>query len=264
MADKEEAKSLIKENHIKQKIKQGKSVIGTFVKMADPSSVEILGLAGFDFIVIDSEHVGFNKETITNLIRAAELNEVVPIVRVKKNEETEILQALDSGALGVQVPNVDTNTDAKKVIDSTKYAPFGKRGFAHSHRAAGFGMLNAKEYAYLSNEKTLVVCHCESQTCIDNLDSILREEIDVVFIGPMDLSQSLGVIGEPDHPKVKKAIQDIINKVKGAGKAVGTIAPNAKVANELVEAGIQYVTISSDQGMIATLSKQYLQQINFK
>lgn len=252
---------MIKNNNFKEKIKAGKAVIGTFVKMTDPSSVEIIGLAGFDFIVIDSEHVGFNKETITNLIRTAELYNIVPIVRVKENEKTEILQALDSGALGVQVPNVDTQSDARNVIDSAKYKPLGSRGFASTHRAAGFGMMDAKNYVRIANETTVLVCHCETQSSIDHLDAILQDEIDVIFIGPMDLSQSLGVIGEANHPKVKEAIQEIIKKVKASGKALGTVAPNAEVAREYIKAGIQYVTISSDQGMIATLGKQNLEQL---
>lgn len=252
---------MIKHNVIKEKIKNGQAVIGTFVKMADPASVEILGIAGFDFIVIDSEHVGYNKETITHLIRSAELYSVVPIVRVKNNEKTEILQALDSGALGVQVPNVDTQSDLRRVIDSTKYAPIGNRGFASTHRSAGFGMMDTKEYVQMTNEETMVICHCESQVCIDNLDSILEEEIDVIFIGPMDLSQSLGVIGEDNHSKVKEAVQMVIEKVKAAGKAVGIVAPNADVARDYINKGVQYVTISSDQGMIAKMGCHYLEQL---
>lgn len=254
---------MIKHNFVKKKIKQDEPVIGTFIKMADPSSVEIIGLAGFDFIVIDTEHVGLNKETITHLIRTAELFDVVPIMRVKKNEETEILQALDSGALGVQVPNVNTQSDAQTVVNSTKYDPIGNRGFAPSHRAAGYGMLDNKEYVRMTNEETLVVCHCETQKGIHNLDAILQEEeVDVIFIGPMDLSQSFGVIGEGGHPKIKEATREIIQKVTAAGKAVGTVAPNAEVAYGFIKQGVKYVTISSDQGMISALSQQHLQQLN--
>ncbi|MCA1023839.1 HpcH/HpaI aldolase family protein [Halobacillus litoralis] len=253
---------MIKENFIKNKLEEGDSVIGTFVKMADSSSVEIMGMAGFDFIVIDSEHVGFNIETITHLIRTAELYQMVPIIRVKRNEKTEILQALDCGALGVQVPNVDTHTDAKNIVQSTKYDPIGSRGFAPSHRAAGFGMMNIKEYVELTNKETMIICHCETVESINNIEEILSEkEVDVVFIGPMDLSQSLGVIGESDHPKVKAAITQVVKKIKAAGKVVGMVAPNAKVAREYINMGVQYVTISSDQGMIANLGQSIIQQL---
>ncbi|SIS63984.1 HpcH/HpaI aldolase family protein [Salimicrobium flavidum] len=254
---------MIKQNPVKKKIKHNETAIGTFVKMTDPSSVEIVGLAGFDFIVIDTEHVGLNKETVAHLIRTAELYDVVPIMRVKKNEDTEILQALDSGALGVQVPNVVTLSDARHVVNSTKYAPLGNRGFAPSHRAAGYGTMDNKDYVRMSNEETLIVCHCESKEAIEQLDTILKEEeIDVVFIGPMDLSQSFDVIGEGDHPKVKAAINEIIQKVKAHGKAVGTVAPNAEAAKEFIEAGVTYVTISSDQGMISAFGRQHIQQLN--
>lgn len=253
---------MIKSNKTKGKIQSGSPAIGTFVKLTDPSSVEVLGLVGFDFVIIDSEHVGFNKETITQLIRTAELNDLTPIVRVRKNEEVEILQMLDIGAQGVQVPNVNTENDAKKVIQSVKYSPLGNRGFAGTNRAAAFGLMDGKEYAQISNKETMVICHCETKTCIDNLDAILKEEIDVIFIGPMDLSQSLGVLAESNHPKVMEAIELIVKKVKSAGKEVGIIAANAEEATRYIDEGFRYITISSDQGMIVNFSKENLKKLN--
>lgn len=252
---------MIRENILKRKIKEGAFAIGTFVKMNDPSVVEILGLIGFDFFVLDNEHVAMSKESMVSMIRGADVTNIVPIVRVRKNEDVEILQALDAGALGVQVPNVDTEQEALLLAASVKYDPVGKRGFSPSVRAAKYGLLDKKEYVKFANENTLIVSHCETVECVNNLDKILViPEIDVIFIGPMDLSQSLGVIGEANHPKVLECIDTIIKKTKAAGKAVGIVSTPAQAA-EYVARGVQYLLISTDQGMIVSSGQQILKQV---
>lgn len=249
---------MIRENKLKKTIKEGGYAIGTFAKMNDPASVEILGLVGFDFFVLDNEHVAMNRESMTDIIRAGDAANIVPIVRVRENYQVEILQALDAGALGVQVPNVDTKEQAKYMVNSVKYNPIGRRGFSPTTRAAAYGLSDKKEYVKKSNENTLIVSHCETVECMKNLDEILKiDEIDVVFIGPMDLSQSLGVIGEANNPKVVEAIELIIEKVKAANKAVG-IATSANEAPEYIKRGVQYLLIGTDQGMIASAAKQIL------
>lgn len=253
---------MIRENKMKRIFSEGKYAVGTFVKINDPSSIEALGICGFDFVVIDNEHVSMSKQALVDVIRAAELTGLVPIVRVRENSPVEILQALDSGALGVQIPQVNTKEDAKIAVGSCKYEPRGNRGFAPSHRAAGYGTMNIYDYIQMSNDNTLVVCHCETVECMNNLDEILKEEdLDVVFIGPMDLSQSMGIIGEGNNPKLIEAIDSIIDKVIKAGKAVGTVAPNEEKAKEYIEKGVQFITISSDLGMITTVSKNIIKSL---
>lgn len=250
---------MIRTNRIKQTLKRGGNVIGTFAKITDPAVVEILGLLGFDFFVLDNEHVAMNKESMVNLIRAAELSPIVPIIRVRENSPVEILQALDAGALGVQVPQVDTVAQAQSVVRSAKYAPLGQRGFAPSHRAAAYGLMDPQMFAAQSNEETLVVIYCETVTGLENLEGILGvAEVDVIFIGPFDLSQSLGVIGQAQHPKVRETVERIVAKTRAAGKAVGIIAADSAEARGYLERGVQYVTISSDLGMIASQGKAFL------
>src|SRR5699024_3333603 len=128
---------MIKENKLKRIFKEGGVAVGTFVKINDPSSIEALGYCGFDFVVVDGEHISFSKESLVDIIRAGELNDLVTIVRVRENSAIEILQSLDAGAMGVQVPQVNTLENALEAVRSTKYNPRGNRGFAPSHRAAG-------------------------------------------------------------------------------------------------------------------------------
>jgi 4-hydroxy-2-oxoheptanedioate aldolase len=254
----------LRKNAVKKALKEGKVCIGTFVKMSDPSSVEILGLAGFDFFVLDNEHVAMNREAVTNLLRASDISGIVPIVRVRENTPVEIMQALDAGALGVQVPNVDTYEEAKLAVESFKYAPKGSRGFAPTHRAAAYGFMDKLEYIRMANEEILTIIHCETMKSFENLDKILKlEELDVVFIGPMDLSQSLGadIIGRDNHPRLLEVIDSIIEKVTRAGKTVGTVASSPEAAKKLVEKGVKYIPVSSDQGMIGQVAKKIISEL---
>ena len=248
---------MVRENIVKKKLKNGEVVIGTFVKTIDPSVVEILGCTGMDFFVIDSEHVSYNPETITDLVRASDLTGIVPIVRVKEATAVNIMQALDTGALGYHAPNVDTPEQAETAVSAGRYAPLGNRGFAPTHRAANYGMMDKQEYID-------TVLHCETIESVNNLDEILKQdELDVIFIGPMDLSQSLGrdVMGQRNHPKLLETIDLIIDKVRKAGKAVGTVAGSPEMAKELIEKGVQYIPMSSDQGMIASMAKQIVKEM---
>ncbi len=253
---------MIRDNILKKRLKEGKNAIGTFIRLRDPAIIEVIGMSGFDFIIIDNEHTAMNKENTTALIRAAELSGLTPVVRVRDNSSAEILQALDAGALGVQVPQIDAKQDAQAIVDRTKYFPVGKRGFAASQRSAHYGFMNPKKYGEISNANTMIISYCETMNAYNNLNEILEiEEIDVIFIGPFDLSQAFGVLGEPEHPKVQAAIDDIIKKVRTAGKAVGIIASNTDQAKDWMDRGVQFISLSSDLGMVASLGKQYIKSL---
>ena len=254
-------------NQVKQKIKQGQSVFGTFVKLNDPAIVEVLALAGFDFFVLDNEHVAMDWAQITNMVRAAEAFNITPLIRVRENRPVEILQCLDLGYAGVQVPNVDTAAEARELVSSVKYGPQGSRGLSPSIRACRYGTMSVENYTQCANENTLVVSHCETETCVNNLSDILAVEgVDVIFLGPMDLSQSLGIPGDLANPRLKSTIELVKKKVltEGSGKAVGTVAGNAEAAKKLVSEGVQYLLISSDQGLVLNSGKSILENIKGK
>jgi 4-hydroxy-2-oxoheptanedioate aldolase len=253
---------MIRENKIKSALKEGKAVIGTFVKMTDPCTVELIANAGFDFIAIDNEHTTMNRETMVNLIRAADASGIVATVRVRENSPAQILQALDAGAFGVMIPETSSKEEVQLVVDRTKYAPLGNRGYSASQRSANYSNMNPTEYARLSNENTMVVVYCETAEAIRNLDDMQTVDgVDVVFVGPFDLTQALGVIGEPGHPKVIEAIDMIVKKVQAAGKAAGIIAPNATVAKRLIEQGFRYIVLGSDQAFIQGMGRMYMNEL---
>lgn len=246
----------MRENKLKRCIRNGDYALGTFVKMTDASIPEILALAGFDFFVLDTEHVAVDREQLVNIVRAADAADITPIVRVRENNQVEILQNLDLGYAGVQVPNVDTYDEAKALVERVKYTPLGVRGLSPSVRACNYATTPVKEYIEQANENTMVVSHCETKTCVENLDEILTiDGLDVVFIGPMDLSQSYGIPGEASNPVIQAAIDTVIHKTLNAGKAVGTVAGSPEAAKALIARGVQYILMASDQGMIMKWGK---------
>jgi 4-hydroxy-2-oxoheptanedioate aldolase len=253
---------MIRTNTIKSGLKEGKNYVGTFVKMTDASSVEIIAMGGFDFMIIDCEHTHFSKETMVSLLRASDISGMLPIVRVRENDRAQILHALDSGGLGIMVPETSTRDDVVKVVESSYYAPKGKRGFTPSNRAAGYGFMSGADYAAKTNENIMTVIYAETAEALNNLDEMLSVSgVDVMWIGPMDLSQALGVTGQPKHPKVLEAIELIITKCKKAGIAVGTIAPNAQEARKLMERGVQFIGLSSDQAMIKYAGNHFMKEL---
>ncbi|MCI9361162.1 MAG: 2-dehydro-3-deoxyglucarate aldolase [Hungatella sp.] len=253
---------MIRRNSMKQGLKEGKSYIGTFAKMTDPSTVEIISLIGFDFFIIDNEHSHMSKETMENLLRTADISGIIPIVRIRQNNRSMILQSLDAGGLGIMVPETSTRADVEEMINNTYYYPLGNRGFSPSHRAAGYGFMDGTEYARMANENILTAAYCETALALENLDDMLTvPNLDVMWIGPMDLSQALGVIGDNRHQKVLAAVEKIIDSCKKAHVAVGTIASNAEEAKSLMDRGVQFIGLSSDQAMMAYAGKQFMKEL---
>lgn len=250
----------MKKESIRKRLQKNELVLGAFMKSSDPCMAEILGCSGLDFFVLDNEHVALNKESITNIIRAAELYEIAPIVRVMKNEQSNILQALDAGAQGVQVPNVDTPEQARELQSYAKYQPLGGRGFSPNVRAAQYGAVGIKEYIEWALENTLVVAHIETVEGYHNLEEILKvEAIDTIFIGPMDLSQSFGIVGETKNPILVDCIADITRKTLAAGKSVGTVCGAAEIP-KYAEMGMRYLLVGNDQGAVLNHFKGVVKQ----
>lgn len=254
---------MIRTNPLKSGLKEGKKYLGTFAKIPDPSIVELFSLAGFEFFIIDNEHSQMSKESMVNLLRAADISGIVPIVRVRENSRAQILQALDAGALGVMVPETSTAAEVKHVVDSSYYTPLGNRGYTASSRAAGYGSLDPALYAQRANENIMTLVYCETREGIENLEAMLAVPgVDVLWIGPMDLTQALGVIGQPRHPQVLEAMNRIIETCRGAGVAVGTIAPDVETAAGLFDRGVQLIGLSSDQAMILSAGRRFVTELS--
>jgi len=253
---------ILKKNHLKKTLKDGKVVFGPFLKLTDPAVVEIMGFAGFNFVIIDEEHGPISIENAQNMIRAAESVNIIPIIRVSTNDEALILRALDIGAQGIEIPQINSRYDAERAVKAVKYSPQGERGVCRYVRAANYSSMNKFKYFEYANGETMIIAHIEGIKGINNLDEILSVPgIDVIFIGPYDLSQSLGIPGEVNHPLVTKRMKEVVSKCKENKIAVGTFADDVETAKSWISLGVQYMSFSVDVGILYEASKNIINKL---
>src|SRR6516165_7380847 len=197
----------MKENRVKRILREGGLALGTHVGgIADPQIVELIGLAGFDAAFIDMEHTTFDLHDVQLAVMAAERTGITPIVRTPGFDPAFILRLLDMGVQGIQVPHVGDAATARAAVKAVRYPPLGDRGMAAGSRAAEFG-------------KIPLACMIEDMAAVERIDEIAAVEgVDLLAVGPSDLSRSLGVSGQPDHPRLVAAIDRVREAVKkGAG-----------------------------------------------
>ena len=254
----------MKKNYLKKALQDGKIIFGPFLKITDPAVVEIMGFAGFDFVIIDEEHGPISVENAQNMIRAAESVNITPVIRVGNNDEALILRALDIGAQGIEIPQINTKSDAMRAVKSVKYSPQGERGVCRYVRAANYSSMDKFKYFKYANEETMIIAHIEGVEGINNLDEILLVPgIDVIFVGPYDLSQSLGIPGEVNHPLVTKKMQEVVSKCKENKIAMGTSADDVKTAKSWISLGVKYMAFSVDVGILYDISKTIVNKLKY-
>lgn len=233
----------------KERLQRGDRMFGPFLNMNYPAVVEIAGLAGFDFAIIDNEHGEISLEGTVDLIRAAKLANIPAIVRVYEGNPELIDKALDLGADGVQIPNVGSKEAAEIAVKAAKFSPEGNRGCNRFVRAAQYGGMPKENFFGKSNEKTVVVLQVEGQDGVAAVPEILTVKgLDVLFVGPYDLSASLGVPGQVEHPKVIEQMNQILKQANELGVAIGYFVDDVQKAVEWKKRGVQYVSFSSDVG----------------
>lgn len=249
---------------LKDRLKSGETVLGSWSIIPSAVIVEIIGYSGLDFIVIDAEHGPVNIESAENLIRAAQIGGMPSIFRVPCNEPNFILRALDVGAYGVQIPHVSTEAQARSAAESVKYYPKGKRGFSPFTRAARYG-LDAQGHADRSNDKTVIVLNIEGPEGVKNLKKIARvADIDVIFIGPYDLSQSLGKPGQVEDKKIIESIRQSVRIAESHGLACGSFARDMKYLEILLDCGVRYLTYMVDSAVILNSYKTIRESVQRK
>jgi 4-hydroxy-2-oxoheptanedioate aldolase len=250
----------MRKNQLKEKLSNGETVIGPFVNCSDGSFIEILGLTGFDFAIVDMEHGPLSVETAQDLCRSAHSVGLSPIVRVRKNDAPQIQRALDIGSAGVQVPQIETRADAEATVRGAKYQPHGMRGLSFFTRAGEYTIHGIEGVTDELNEEQIVVIHVEGRRGLENLEEIISvPHIDVVFLGPYDLSQSYGIPGQVEDPRVVKGMEEATGKIRDAGKAAGTFAGDIATAKRWADVGVQYVSVGVDVGIYAQACKEMVQ-----
>lgn len=233
------------ENRTKARLAAGEAAFGCFVRTPEPSLIEYVAMLGWDFLVFDAEHGTLQPGEVEDLCRAVEPRGTTPMVRVTTNDPPTILRFLDTGVHGVHVPWVNSAAEVERAVQSVKYTPRGIRGLAGS-RASEWGINEPiGEYVKRANRETLVVIHIETQDAVDAIDEYLAVDgVDVLFIGPTDLSQSLGHPGDLKHPEVLRAMDRVADAVVGSGKTLGLYAGTVDMTKEWLDRGARYFTTS--------------------
>ncbi len=234
---------------IKRIIKRGEVTIGSWMSMAHESIAEILASAGYDWIVVETEHTAIDVSEVLRLIMAIEGRGVVPLVRLAWNDPIQAKAVMDSGAAGVLVPMVNTREDAELAVNSVKFPPLGCRGVGLA-RAQGYG-LTFDEYVKRNNADSLLIVQIEHKDAVSNIEAILSVEgIDGTFIGPYDLSLSMGIPGQLNHPDIEAAKQRVLEATRRRGLAAGIHLVHPDTAEKELERcvglGYQFIALGTD------------------
>ncbi|MFD1199879.1 HpcH/HpaI aldolase/citrate lyase family protein [Brucella gallinifaecis] len=245
--------------NLRERIKAGELLVGPFQKTPSPQITELLGLGGVDFIVADQEHAPIGIDTLDLIALAGRAVGLPVMIRATLASPAAIWPALDLGCLGVMVPHIRNASDANAVADAMKYAR--GRGFSPSGRAGEYGRMPAADYRATSDSLTVFLAQIEDACALDKLDEIAAiAEVDVLFIGPQDLSLSLGCT--IDAPEMQKAIDQVISAAKRHGKASGFFVPDASHIPALHSRGMTVFVCGSDQGLLRNGASQLMSAVH--
>lgn len=246
----------MKENHLLKKLKDGKIVFGTWSMTGSATVINVIANTCLDFVIFDMEHGSMSFETVENMVRAAECTDCQPIIRVSNSSDSTILRALETGSQGIMVPHVSTPDEAARIVSACKYAPEGTRGLSPYTRNHNFSHENLTESMKHNNKNIFVGVLVESEEGIANLESIASVKgLDLIYTGIYDLSQSIGLPGELNHPKVLEIQKQCVEVVKEKGPATGSFAKDEEYIKTLVKSGFQFIAYSVDAFV---LKKAYL------
>ena len=251
-------------NRVKAILREGGLALGTYVGgIADPQIVELIGHAGFDAAFIDMEHTSFDLRDVQLMVMAAERVGITPIVRTPGFDPAFILRLLDMGVQGIQVPHINDARAAREAVKAVRYAPLGDRGMAGASRASDYGKIPVKEHLEQSNREISLAVMVEDLPALDEIDAISSiEGVDIVAVGPSDMSRALGVGGSADHPKLREVIHRVADAVRKGGIARLALPMNhptfPRNAAQLRELGVGYTNCapSPEVRMLRSMQSQ--------
>ena len=232
---------------IKQQLKNGKTVFGTWIRIPSPLSVELLGSVGFDFLHLDMEHGSIDIQVLDYMVLAAKSQSIPLSVRVASQNPADLYRMMDIGINSFILPRIESAEQCAHLLAGIRYAPAGIRGVGGPARGNNWGLISLEQHMKEAEEATIAIVQIESQKGLDHIHEIIDVPgIDVVYIGPMDLSSALGYTGDVGHPIVQKTIHEMVKIIKNKGLAVGIHVSTREEAAYWEQHGIQYFTIGMD------------------
>lgn len=248
--------------NLKERVKTGETVFGTWCLMPSPHSISVLAGSGLDFIIIDMEHGPIDFTILSEMIMAAE-GKCDIIVRVADNDKAMIQQALDSGASGILVPHVDSREERDRSVSYSKYPPVGTRGFSPFAKAGGYSG-SALDTGRV-NESVLVGVMVEGKKGLENLESIVDDEnVDLAYVGTYDISASMGIPGQVENQKVEAALQKAVKQIRNKKKAAGCMANDAQGLKKLKQMGITVLLYKTDVSMLTDSAREIVKELKQK
>lgn len=242
-------------NAFKQALREGRPQIGLWASLCSNVATEVIAGAGFDWILIDTEHAPNELPMVFSQLQALVGGTAAPIVRPAWNDMVLMKRLLDIGVQNFLVPYVQTPEEARAAVAATRYPPQGIRGVAVTHRANQYGRV--KDYFKRANEEICVLLQIETQVALQNLEAIAAVEgVDGLFIGPSDLAAALGHLGNTAHQEVRATIEDAFVRIRKAGKAPGILAPIDADARHWLSKGCVVLGVGSDAGLLARHSEE--------
>jgi len=244
----------------KRELRSGRVTLGTWVTIAHTDVPDMLEELGFDWLLFDTEHAPIGAESLGRMIQAVDGEKVCPIVRVGAIDQYTIKSVLDMGAHGVVCPLVNSEEEARTAVRFAKYPPLGVRGVA-PRKAADYG-ISAAEYVRNANDLTILVVQIETKEAVEKVDRILSvKEVDVAFVGPTDLTMSLGLLDDRSNPEVIEAMKAVVASCETHGKVPGTLAATPEEAKRDIAMGFRFIGLGSDTRFLLGGAKTFIDQV---
>ncbi|HXP98057.1 MAG TPA: HpcH/HpaI aldolase/citrate lyase family protein [Telmatospirillum sp.] len=242
-------------NSFKHAIQAGRVQIGLWSILSSHVTVEVIAGAGFDWLVLDTEHAPNEMPMVLQQLQAATGGTAHPVVRIPWNDTVDIKRYLDIGVQTLLIPSIESAEEARNAVAATRYPPKGVRGYSAAPRAALFGRV--KDYPQLCEKEICVLLQIETRKGMENLEEIAAVEgVDGLFVGPGDLSAALGHVGNPKHPEMLATIDKTLARIQATGKPAGMLTGDEKLAQHYIDIGCLFVAVGSDLGLLARGSEQ--------
>ena len=248
----------MRNNKTKDKLRRGETVIGTWLdELRSPAVAQLFAAAGLDFLIVDMEHGPYNLETMADIVRMARQVEITPIVRVPDLTWERIGRSLDAGAQGLMLPRVQSPAEVETFVSYLKYPPAGRRGMASGLGNTDFQWVTTEDYINFINDEILVLVQIETLAAAANAEALASVPgVDVLFIGPDDLSIAMGLPGQSKHPRVAQTIDDIVAAANRAHVKTGIPCSDPAGLQPLRERGLRFITYGSDVEFLYTAARQ--------